>query len=257
MMISAQFSMSGKVVLVTGASSGIGRHLSKVLAAAGASVVAVARRTDRLESLVAEIESAGGKATAIAFDVAQREGVGALFDEAERAIGLVDVLINSAGIAKVSLSLELDEADWDRVMEVNVNGLRRLSQEAARRLATAGKPGSIVNIASVAGMGASPGYSAYSTSKAAVIQLTRSMAVDLWRHDIRVNAICPGYFLTEINEDYFATERGQAHIKRLPPRRLGELEELSGPCLLLASDASSFMTGVALPVDGGHSVQLV
>jgi NAD(P)-dependent dehydrogenase (short-subunit alcohol dehydrogenase family) len=251
------FTLEGKVALVTGASSGIGRHFSTVLAAHGAHVVALARRAGRLALLVSEIEAAGGQASAIEFDVTQREGLVAVFDEAERAAGLIDVVVNSAGVASVGSALELSDDDWDHVMAVNVDGLRRVSQEAARRLVAAEKPGTIINVASIVGIRAAPGYTAYSTSKAAVIQLTRTMAVELWRHDIRVNAICPGYFVTEINEDFFMSERGKKYVERIPPRRIGELDELGGPLLLLASDASSYMTGVALPVDGGHSIRLI
>ena len=253
----SDLTMRGKIALVTGASSGIGRNFSKVLAVAGAQLIVVARRKDLLDSLVSEIEADGGRASAIEFDVTLRDGVAALFDEAERAAGLPDVIVNSAGIVDVSTVLEMEEKNWDRVMEVNVNGLRRVSQEAARRWVAAKCPGAIVNVASIAGMGVTPGYPAYATSKAAVIQLTRAMAIELWQHDIRVNALCPGYFLTEMNEDYFATKRGKRYLTRIPPRRLGQLEELSGPLLLLASDGSSFMTGVALPVDGGHSIRLI
>jgi NAD(P)-dependent dehydrogenase (short-subunit alcohol dehydrogenase family) len=249
--------MRDKIALVTGASSGIGRHFSKVLAAAGARIVAVARRKDRLDSLASEIEAVGGQASGIEFDVTQRDAVAALFDEMESTVGLPDVVVNCAGVVDVSTVLEMEEKDWDRVMEVNVNGLRRVSQEAARRWVAAKRAGTIVNVASIAGMGVTPGYPAYATSKAAVIQLTRAMAIELWQHDIRVNALCPGYFLTEMNEDYFATKRGQRYLTRIPPRRLGRLDELSGPLLLLASNASSFMTGVALPVDGGHSIRLI
>ncbi len=251
------FTLEGKVALVTGASSGIGRHFSTVLAAHGAHVVALARRAGRLALLVSEIEAAGGQASAIEFDVTQREGLVAVFDEAERAAGLIDVVVNSAGVASVGSALELSDDDWDHVMAVNVDGLRRVSQEAARRLVAAEKPGTIINVASIVGIRAAPGYTAYSTSKAAVIQLTRTMAVELWRHDIRVNAICPGYFVTEINEDFFMSERGKKYVERFPPRRFGVLVELGGPLLLLASDASSYMTGVALPVDGGHSIRLI
>lgn len=250
------FSLRNKVALVAGASSGIGRHFSKVLAAAGAQVVVLARRLDRLETLVREIEAEDGRASAIEFDVTDRDGVAAMFDKAESSAGLADVIVNCAGIATMGSVLDLDDDDWDRTMEVNLNGLRRVSQEASHRLIAAKRPGAIVNVASVAGLGVLPGYSVYATSKAAVIHLTRSMATELWRDNIRVNAICPGYFMTEMNEEYFATERGRKHIKRMPPRRLGELEELSGPLLLLASDASSYMTGVALPVDGGQSIRI-
>ncbi len=251
------FLLHDKVALVVGASSGIGRHFSKVLAEAGAQVVVLARRMDRLQSLVSEIESEKGQAMAIEFDITDHNGMKSMFDEVRRAAGLADVIINCAGVANMGPVLDLHDDDWDSTMEVNLNGLRRVCQEAARRLIAADRPGTIVNIASIAGLGVAPGYSAYATSKAAVIQLTRSMATELWRHNIRVNAICPGYFLTEMNDEFFATERGRKRIKRMPPRRLGELEELSGPLLLLASDASSYMTGVALPVDGGQSIRLM
>jgi len=251
------FSMAGKVALVTGASSGLGRHFAKVLSAAGAQVIAAARRTSQLETLVNEIAADEGRAVAFALDVTQREGVNAVFEAAEAAAGTVDVLINCAGIAKGGSFLEQKEPDWDAVLEVNLNAVRRISQEAARRMVRGKRPGSIVNIASIAGFSAAPDLSAYATSKAAVIQLTRAMATELWRHDIRVNALCPGFFLTDMNRDYFAGEHGQKYLQRIPPRRLGQQEELTGPLLLLASDASSFMTGVALPVDGGHSARLI
>jgi NAD(P)-dependent dehydrogenase (short-subunit alcohol dehydrogenase family) len=251
------FSLRDKVALVVGASSGIGRHVSKVLAEAGAQVIVLARRMGRLQSLVSEIESEKGRAIAIEFDITDHDGIKSMFDEVRQAAGLADVIINCAGVAKIGPVLDLHDDDWESTMEVNLNGLRRVCQEAARRLVAADRPGTIVNIASIAGLGVAPGYSAYATSKAAVIQLTRSMATELWRHNIRVNAICPGYFLTEMNDEFFATERGRKRIKSMPPRRLGELEELNGPLLLLASDASSYMTGVALPVDGGQSIRLM
>ena len=152
---------------------------------------------------------------------------------------------------------ELDDSAWDKVFSVNLDGLRKVSQEVTRQLIVAKRPGVIINVASVAGMNAAPGWTVYATSKAAVIHLTKNMAIELWRHNIRVNALCPGYFPTEMNEEFFASEQGQNYLKRLPPRRTGNLDELTGPLLLLASDASSYITGIALPVDGGHSIRLV
>jgi len=251
------FSLANRVALVTGASSGLGRHFARVLAEAGAQVVAGARRVDRLEELVAEIETLGGSAVASPLDVTDQESIDALFAQSAETLGLIDVVINCAGTAETGKFLELGDSDWDRVFDVNLNGLRRISQEATRRMIEAGRPGVIVNIASVAGLAAAPGWTVYATSKAAVIHLTKTMATELWRHNIRVNALCPGYFPSEMNDEFLASERGKDYVARFPPRRVGELHELTGPLLLLASDASSYMTGVALPVDGGHAIRLV
>ena len=251
------FSMAGKVALVTGASSGLGRHFAKVLAEAGAHALVAARRLHRLETLVGEIESAGGRASALELDVTQPQSVAAAFAGADAAAGPLDVLINCAGIVKSGNFLDLEDADWEAVLEVNLHSLRRVSRQAARRMVDGGRGGAIINVASIAGLGAAPELSAYATSKAAVIQLTRVMATELWRHGVRVNALCPGFFRTEMNEAFFGSEQGQQYLRRIPPRRLGRPDELTGPLLLLASDASSFMTGVALPVDGGHSIRLI
>ena len=256
-MIQELFSLTGKVALVTGASSGLGRHFAKVLAEAGAQVVAGARRIDRLNELVTEINSMNGSAIASQLDVTNQESIHALFEKTVKSIGLIDIVVNCAGITETGKFIEVEDSDWDKVFEVNVNGLRRVSREATRRLIEAKHPGVIVNIASVAGIGAAPGWTAYATSKAAVIHLTKTVATELWRHGIRVNALCPGYFPTEMSKTFLSSEQGQKYVERFPPRRTGELHELTGPLLLLASDASSYMTGVALSVDGGHAIRLV
>lgn len=256
-MIQDLFSLTGKVALVTGASSGLGRHFCGVLAGAGAHVVAGARRVDRLNDLVADIESAGGRAIASDLDVTDPQSVDALFEMTADKVGLIDIIVNCAGTAETGRFLELGDSEWSKVFAVNLDGLRRVSQRAVRRLMEAERPGVIVNIASVAGLAAAPGWTAYATSKAAVIHLTKTMATELWRYDIRVNALCPGWFPSEMNEAFLNSERGREYVNRLPPRRVGELHELTGPLLLLASDASSYMTGVALPVDGGHAIRMV
>ena len=256
-MIQELFSLTGKIALVTGASSGLGRHFAKVLAEAGAQVVVSARRIDLLNELVTEINSMNGSAIASQLDVTNQESIYALFEKTVESTGLIDIVVNCAGIAETGKFLEVEDSDWDKVFEVNVNGLRRVSREATRRLIEAKRPGVIVNISSVAGIGAAPGWTAYATSKAAVIHLTKTMATELWRHGIRVNVLCPGYFPTEMNKTFLSSEQGQKYVERFPPRRTGELHELTGPLLLLASDASSYMTGVALSVDGGHAIRLV
>lgn len=245
-----------KVALVTGASSGLGRHFALTLAKAGARVAVVARRKDRLNDLVAEIETAGGTAIAFELDVTGRSHFDVVLDLIEKDLGAVEILINNAGIAVEGNTLEMADDDLDNILDVNTKALWLLAKRVSDRLVKNGKSGSIINIASILGLNVSPGLSLYAISKAAVVQMTKALAADLWRHNIRVNAICPGYFKTEINSDFFDSDAGQKAISKLPPRRLGEYEELSGLLLLLASDASSFMTGTAIPIDGGHSVKL-
>ncbi|TQV86086.1 SDR family oxidoreductase [Exilibacterium tricleocarpae] len=252
-----QFSLAKHTALVTGASSGIGHGLAKGLAAAGASVVAAARRVERLHELVGEIEQAGGTAIAVAMDVTDTDSIGAAYTEAQERLGVVDIIINNAGVAAPRNFLKTDPATLDFVMETNFNGVWQVAQEGARRLVDAGRPGSIINIASVLGLGVQPGQSAYCASKGAVLQLTRAMANDLMKYGIRVNAIAPGWFKTEINAEYFDTPAGKSYIDKMPARRLGRVEELIGPAVLLASAAGSFINGAVLPVDGAIHTRLV
>jgi len=248
------FSLAGRVALVTGASSGLGRHFAKVLANAGANVVVAARREDRLAQLVDEIAANGGQALAVPMDVTEEASIVTAFDRAEATFGTVDVLVNNAGIGDPRAFLETDEAAWDMMMDTNLKSAWRIAREACERLVNAGKGGSIINIASIFGLRVGSNLSHYAVAKAGVVQLTRALGLELARHGIRVNAIAPGYFATEMTGDFFSTEKGQAYIKqKVPLRRLGQAEELSGPLLLLASDAGAFMTGAVIPVDGGHS----
>jgi NAD(P)-dependent dehydrogenase (short-subunit alcohol dehydrogenase family) len=249
------FSLIGKTVLVTGASSGIGAHLARVASVAGARVVLGARRVERLQQLADEIRQTGGEAMAVALDVTDRDSVEAAFDAAQAAFGVVDVVLNNAGIGNGQRVLEISEADWRAMLSTNLDGVWRVAQCAAQRLAKAQRPGSIVNIASMLGLRVGTGYSHYCAAKAGVVQLSKSLALELARYQIRVNAIAPGYFKTEMNDEYFDSEKGQAYIRdTVPMRRLGSLQELEGPFLLLASEAGAFMTGAVLAVDGGHLV---
>ncbi|WP_135466926.1 SDR family NAD(P)-dependent oxidoreductase [Crenalkalicoccus roseus] len=245
------FSLSGAVALVTGASGALGSHFARVLHAAGARVVLAARRTDALAALAAEL---GGRAAAVPLDVTSAEAVTRAFDAAESAFGVCDVIVNNAGVAVTRPVLQQTEADWDGVLDVNLRGCFLVATEGARRMVAARKPGSIINIASIGGLRILSGVAGYTASKAGLIQLTRQMAVELARHSIRVNALCPGYVETPINAEFFASEAGQAVVKRVPQRRLGRPEDLTGPLLLLASPAGAHMTGATLVVDGGHSV---
>jgi NAD(P)-dependent dehydrogenase (short-subunit alcohol dehydrogenase family) len=252
-----QFRLDGRIAFVTGASSGIGATLARALAAAGARVALVARRLDRIESLAERIEGEGGSALPVSLDVTDRAAIPGAFDAVERRFGVVDVVINNAGMAEPALFLKTDAAALERTMSTNFTAPWHIAAEAARRLIAAGRPGSIINVASVLALGTAPGYAAYSASKGALVQLTRSMALEFVRHRIRVNALAPGWFVSEMNEAFFASEKGKAYVQRMPPGRTGELHELVGPTLLLASDAGSYVNGVVLPVDGAHHAALV
>ncbi len=248
------FSLKGKTAMVAGASSGLGRHMARVLARAGAMVAVAARRRDRLDSLVAEIEKAGGRATAAVMDVTDVKSIAAAFDAAEKALGTVTVLLNNAGVVTRKGSLETTPEDWDAVMNVNLKGAFFTATEAARRMIAAKTGGAIVTTASIAGIRPAGGIAAYAGSKAAIEHLTRTMAQEWARFGIRANAIAPGYFVTDLNRDFLTSEAGQAIAKRIPLRRFGADGDLDGALLLLASDAGRFMTGATIVVDGGHLI---
>ena len=246
------FALHGKVALVTGASSGFGRHFAHVLARAGAKVALTARRLDVLKQLEAEIRGSGGEAVAVAIDVTDRASVAPAFAEAEAVLGPITILVNNAGVPSGAFFIKTSEEEWREVMSVNLDGVFRVGQEAARRMTANRTGGSIINIASLLGFGVIKGLSTYSASKAAIVSLTKSMALELARDRIRVNALAPGYFATEFNEAYLASEAGKRMMARVPMGRVGAVEELDGPLLLLASDAGRFMTGSVITVDGGH-----
>jgi NAD(P)-dependent dehydrogenase (short-subunit alcohol dehydrogenase family) len=215
--------------------------------------VALAAR--RAEAVAALARQLGDGAFGVTLDVTDPASVPLAFDAAEAALGgPCDIIVNNAGIAVTKPFLQQAVEDWDAVMAVNLRGCFLVGQEGARRLAAAKVPGTIINIASVLGERVIPGVAGYTAAKAGLLQLTRQMAVELARHGVRVNAIAPGYVATDINRDYFASDPGQAMIKRIPQRRLGSPDDLTGPLLLLASAAGAHMTGATVTVDGGHSV---
>jgi len=246
------FGLSGSTALVTGASGALGAHFARVLHAAGARVVLAARRADALAALAAEL---GERTAVVPLDVTQPAGVAAAFDAAEAAFGApCDIIVNNAGIAVSRPALQQTAEDWDSVLDVNLRGCFLVATEAARRLVAAKRGGAIVNIASIGGLRILQGVAGYTASKAGLVQLTKQLAVEWARYGIRVNALCPGYVETPINTEFFRSEAGQAVVKRVPQRRLGQPRDLTGPLLLLASPAGAHMTGAALVVDGGHSV---
>ena len=237
---------------MTGATRALREHFARVLHAAGARVVLAGRRVEALEALAAQLADG---AIAVPLDVARPESVAACFDAAERAFGVApDVLVNNAGIAVSKPALQQTAEDWDGVVEVNLRGCFLVATEAGRRLVAAKRGGAIINIASIGGLRILQGVAGYTASKAGLVQLTKQLAVEWARYGIRVNALCPGYVETPINREFFASEAGQAVVKRVPQRRLGAPNDLTGPLLLLASKAGAHMTGAALVVDGGHSV---
>lgn len=240
--------LAGKRALVTGASSGLGAHLAEVLVRNGADVIIAARRVDALhetESTIAKF----GSVTALPLDLRDSESCLA----AVQSCGAVDILVNNAGVVREGAALTQTEKDWDDVLDTNLKGQFFLSQAFAARMKDNGG-GTIINIASILGLRQTSGVLPYSVSKAAVVQLTKALALEWARHGIRINALAPGYFDTELNREFWNTDAGIALVRRIPQRRLGELGDLDGPFLLLASDVSRYMTGAVLPVDGGHLV---
>lgn len=241
--------LTGKTALVTGASSGLGAHFAQLLARQGVAVTLAARRVDRLTDLSDSIAAKGGKADAIELDVADPASV-----DAALSGRVFDIVINNAGTTVAQPALDHGPAEIDQVIDTNLKGAFHVARATAAAMIDAGKGGSIVNVASILGKRVASHVSAYATSKAGLIQLTRSLALEWARYGIRVNALCPGYIETDINRDFFATEAGRALIRRVPQRRLGQAHDLDGPLLLLVSDLGGFMTGSEIVADGGHLV---
>lgn len=247
------FNLDGKVALITGAGSGLGRQFAETLAGAGATVALAARRREKLEETAEMVRQGGGNAICLELDVTDALSVTNCIRETASEVGGLDILINNAGIARQAFLTETSEDDWDAVIDTNLKGVFMMAQAAAKAMINAGKPGCIINIASILGLRVSKALGSYIAAKSAVVQLTKAMAIEWARYDIRVNALAPGYFITEINEAQFADGQADAFLKqRVPMGRVGELDEISGPLLLLASGAGSYMTGSILTVDGGH-----
>ncbi|UXX82841.1 SDR family NAD(P)-dependent oxidoreductase [Roseovarius pelagicus] len=249
--------LTGKVAVVTGASSGLGAHFARVLGEAGAQVCLIARSEDKLAKVSQKLLGDGIKVDSHPADVVDREGLERAFAAFAERHGSVDILINNAGIARTAPFLEMQEADWAAVTETDLGGVWRAAQIAARIMVEGGNGGSIINISSILGQVVQPTQTNYAAAKAGVLHLTRAMARELGRYGVRVNAIPPGYFATDINADFFDSDAGKKMIAKLFPRRLGRMSELDGPLLLLASDAGSFMTGTTLTVDGGATLSAV
>jgi NAD(P)-dependent dehydrogenase (short-subunit alcohol dehydrogenase family) len=251
------FGIAGQVALVTGASSGIGRHFAALLAAAGAKVALAARRVDRLAELAREIEAAGGQTLPIACDVTCSDDVAAAVAAAENELGPLTLLVNNAGVVVSKPLFEHTEADWDHVIDTNLKGAWLMAREFAQHLVGLKRPGRIINISSVLGSRTIGRVPAYCAAKAGLTHLTHVLAMELARYGILVNALAPGYVETDFNRAFFQTEPGKALISRIPLKRLGQTEDLDGALLFLASPASAYVTGTVISVDGGHGVAAI
>lgn len=248
-----RFNLRGQLVLVTGASSGLGQHFARLLAGVGARVAVAARRADKLQGVVDAIVAQGGEARAFTLDVTDNASVRACFD-AIGAWGVPDVVINNAGVTVTRPVLAQTEEDFDQVLDTNLKGNWLVATEAARRMVAAQKGGAIVNVASILGERVAGGVAPYAISKAGVVKATKALALELARHGIRVNALLPGYVVTDLNRDFLTSEAGDKLRARIPSRRFGEMGDLDGPLLLLASDAGKAMSGATVAVDGAHLV---
>jgi len=252
--LSSLFSLQGKRVVVTGASSGLGHHFAALLARAGAQVAVAARRVDKLQALVGELRAAGAQAEAFAMDVSDAASVRQAFAEIVQWCGAPDGVINNAGVTVGKGALEQTPEDWDQVMDTNLKGCWLVATEAARHMVAAQQGGSIVNVASILGERVAKGVAPYAISKAGVVQATKALALELARHRIRVNALLPGYVITDLNRDFLTSEPGEKLRSRIPSQRFSEMRDLDGAMLLLASDAGAAMSGATVAVDGGHLV---
>ena len=251
------FDLGGQVALVTGASSGIGRHVAELLAAAGAKVALAARRRDLLDEAAGEISAAGGQSLPIACDVTRSDSVAAAVATAESDLGPLSILVNNAGVVVAKPVLQHTEEEWDHVLDTNLKGAWLMAREFAQHLVGLKRPGRIINISSVLGFRTIGRVPAYCAAKAGLNHLTHVLAMELARYDILVNAVAPGYVETDFNRAFFQTEAGKALISRIPLKRLAQSEDLDGALLFLASPASAYVTGTVISVDGGHGVAAI
>jgi NAD(P)-dependent dehydrogenase (short-subunit alcohol dehydrogenase family) len=248
------YDLTGRTAFVTGATSGLGRHFASVLAGAGAAIALAGRRADRLAAVKAEIEDAGGKAVAVELDVTDAAAIAPALDRAEAAVGPVDILVNNAGLSVLGLAADISATDFDKVLSTNLRAPFLLATEIGRRLIANKREGRIINIASIGAFRVLPGTTPYCMSKAGLAMMTQCLAREWANKGITVNAICPGFIETELNDEWFGSDKGKAQIAGFPRRRLEQATDLDGMLLLLASDASRAMTGSVLTVDDGQSL---
>ncbi len=253
--LNSLFGLAGKVALVTGGGTGIGREAAIALAKSGAKVAVVGRRTHKLEETVKAIKSSDGTAMAIAMDVSDAESVQHGLQVIQAELGIVDILINNAGVESEHTLAQTSEEEWDRVLGVNLIGPWRLAKELLEAWSQAARGGNVINIGSITGLAPQKGLASYAISKAAILHMTKVMALEWARYGIRVNAIAPGYYRTDMSTEFLDHPSGQKLIKNIPMRRPGELSELVGAMIYLASEASSYVNGATLVVDGGHLIR--
>jgi len=248
------FSLQGKKAFVSGASRGLGRQMAFTLAEAGADVALAARNLEGLNETAAWIEKMGRKALVCPMDITKLDDIERAVSETVKSFGRIDILINNSGIAGDTPVAKMTPEKWDRVMDINLKGHVFCTKAVGRHMIE-NRYGKIINIASIAGLIGVIYSSPYCAAKAGLILFTKTLALEWARYNIQVNALCPGYFLTDLNREFFQTPPGQKVINKIPMRRLAEVKEIRGATLLLASDASSFMTGSVLVVDGGHTIE--
>ena len=257
-----QIDLSGRVAFVTGASSGLGAQFARVLAASGAGVVLAARRVERLKTLRAEIEADGGDAHVVALDVTDTDSIKAAVAHAETEMGTLDILVNNSGVSRTQKLVDVSPDDFDHVMATNTRGAFFVAQEVGKRMiarSSGAAPGTfiggrIVNVASMAGLRVLGQIGVYAMSKAAVVHMTRAMALEWGRYGINVNALCPGYIDTEINHHHWQTEAGKKLIQMLPRKRVGQPQDLDAVLMMLCANESRFINGAVISADDGYGV---